>query len=69
MFTEAVEGGAVAPPGAPAAAASTSPSSVASRPGAADLSRGRSLALSAGSLGGLVNIWSKGGSEFELDCN
>lgn len=63
-----MEGGAAAPPGGPAAA-STSPSSAASRPGAADLSRGRSFALSAGSLGGLVNIWSKGGSEFELDCN
>lgn len=61
-----VEGGAVAPPGVPT---NTSPSSVPSRPAVAGLSRGRSFALSAGSLGGLVNIWSKGGSEFELDCN
>lgn len=67
MLTVAVEGGAVAPPEVPAA--TTSPSSVASRPGVAGLSREGSLALSAGSLGGLVNIWSKGGSEFELDCN
>lgn len=62
------EGGAVAPPGVPAAI-TTTPSSVPSRPAVADLSSGRSFALSAGSLGGLVNIWSKGGSEFELDCN
>lgn len=63
-----VEGGAVAPPGVPAATITT-PSSVPSRPAVAVFSRGRSFALSAGSLGGLVNIWSKGGSEFELDCN
>lgn len=67
MFAAAVvvvvEGGAVAAPGVPAA------SSVPSRPAVAVLSRGRSFALSAGSLGGLVSICSKGGSEFELDCN
>lgn len=63
-----VEGEAVAPLGVPAAT-NTIPSSVPSRPAAAALSRGRSFALSVGSLGGLVNIWSKGGSEFELDCN
>lgn len=45
------------------------PSSAPSRPAAEALSRGRSFGLSAGSLGGLVIIWSKAGSEFELDCN
>lgn len=54
-------------PGVPALM--TTPSSTPSRPTVEALSRGRSLGLSAGSLGGLVIIWSKGGSEFELDCN
>lgn len=60
--------GAGTPPGVPAAI-TTTPSSLPSRPTVEALSRGRSLGLSAGSLGGLVIIWSKAGSEFELDCN
>lgn len=63
-----VEDGAGAPPGVPAAI-TTTPSSAPSRPTVEALSRGRSLGLSAESLGGLVIIWSKAGSEFELDCN
>lgn len=64
-----VEGVAMAPPGVPAAT-NTTPSSAPSRPAVAVLSRAwRSFALSAASLGGLVSIGSKGGSEFELDCN
>lgn len=47
----------------------TTPSSVPSRPTVEALSRGRSFGLSTGSLGGLVIIWSKAGSGFELDCN
>lgn len=68
VVEEVVEGGAVEPPGAPVAI-TTTPSSPPSRPAVAVLSSGRSFALSAASLGGLVNIWSNGGSEFELDCN
>lgn len=68
VVEEVVEGGAVEPPGAPVAI-TTTPSSAPSRPAVAVLSSGRSFALSAASLGGLVNIWSNGGSEFELDCN
>lgn len=60
--------GAGAPPDVPAAI-TTTPSSVPSRPTVEALSRGRSLGLSAGSLTGLVIIWSKAGSGFELDCN
>lgn len=67
MFVVAADG-AGAPPGVPAEIAAT-PSSLPSRPAVEALSRGRSLGLSAGSLGGLVIIWSKAGSEFELDCN
>lgn len=67
MFVVVVDG-AGAPLGVPAAITTTL-SSVASRPAVEALSRGRSLGLSAGSLGGLVIIWSKAGSEFELDCN
>lgn len=55
--------------GAGVPAVITAPSSTPSRPTVEALSRGRSLGLSAGSLGGLVIIWSKAGSEFELDCN
>lgn len=67
MFVVVVDG-AGAPPGVPAAIPAT-PSSAPSRPAVDALSRGRSLGLSAGSLGGLVIIWSKAGSGFELDCN
>lgn len=67
-FVVAVVDGAGAPTGVPAAI-TTTPSSAPSRPAMEALSRGRSLGLSAGSLGGLVIIWSKAGSEFELDCN
>lgn len=55
--------------GAGVPAVITTPSSTPSRPTVEALSRGRSLGLSAGSLGDLVIIWSKAGSEFELDCN
>lgn len=54
---------------APPPPITTTPSSAASRPIREDLSRGRSLHLSAWSLGGLVIIWSNGGSEPELGCN
>lgn len=67
MFVAVVDG-AEAPPGVPAAITTTG-SSVPSRPAVEVLSRGRSLGLSAVSLGGLVIIWSKAGSGFELDCN
>lgn len=60
--------GAEAPPGV-LEEITTTPSSVPSRPIDEDLSRGRSLGLSVVSLGGLVIIWSKAGSGFELDCN
>lgn len=53
----------------PPAAITAPPSSVPSRPTVDVLSVGRSLGLSVGSLGGLVIIWSKVGSGFELDCN
>lgn len=68
MFVVVVLDGAGPVPGVPGAI-TTTPSSVPSRPAVEALSRGRSLGLSAGSLGGLVIIWSKAGSEFELDCN
>lgn len=55
--------------GAGVPAVITTPSSMPSRPALEALSWEGSLGLSAGSLGGLVIIWSKVASEFELDCN
>lgn len=68
MFVVEVVDEAGAPPGVPADI-TTTPSSAPSRPTVEALSRGRSFGLSAVSLGGLVIIWSKAGSGFELDCN